>query len=134
VTIDQQGLMILGEAECADLLGTASLGRIALTNHALPIILPVAFVCDGRNLLFNVGPGLLWRAAEAGQIVCFQTDSGAEDLLNSWSVSAIGQLSVVASGIADSAAAQPNVTAWSTEISGLVRLTPQIFSGRRRAA
>ena len=60
---DRQGLIVLDEAACRALLHTVHLGRVALTDGALPMILPVTFACLDRDLVFRAGPGALQRAA-----------------------------------------------------------------------
>jgi nitroimidazol reductase NimA-like FMN-containing flavoprotein (pyridoxamine 5'-phosphate oxidase superfamily) len=41
--------------ECWALLATASVGRIALSVRALPVILPVHYYLDGRRLMTCLG-------------------------------------------------------------------------------
>lgn len=132
VEIDRQGLRILDDAACNELLGSVRLGRIALTNGALPVILPVAFGRIENDLVFNVGPGILARAAAAEHIVCFQTDWADDDLRSAWSVSAIGQLSVITQPAKLQRAAQLDLGTWSTTDGSFLRLEPHFLSGRSR--
>jgi hypothetical protein len=39
----------LSERECWELLATVSVGRLALSVRALPVILPVQYYLDGRR-------------------------------------------------------------------------------------
>jgi nitroimidazol reductase NimA-like FMN-containing flavoprotein (pyridoxamine 5'-phosphate oxidase superfamily) len=41
---------VLSERECWGLLATASVGRLALSVRALPVIVPVQYYLDGRRL------------------------------------------------------------------------------------
>ena len=41
----------LSERECWELLATVSVGRLALSIRALPLILPVQYYLDGRRLV-----------------------------------------------------------------------------------
>ena len=92
---DGQGMLVLDEAACRALLRSTRLGRIALTDHALPMILPVAFTCLDLDIIFRVGSGALARAADAEQVVCFETDWADSRIAAAWSVAAIGHLSRV---------------------------------------
>ena len=57
------------------------------------MILPVAFAMLDADLVFNVGPGTLSRAADHCDVVCFETDSVDERLDDMWSVWVVGHLS-----------------------------------------
>ena len=41
---------LISEERCWELLATASVGRLALSVQALPMILPVQYYLDGRKL------------------------------------------------------------------------------------
>jgi uncharacterized protein len=129
---DRQGLLVLDRSACAQLLRTTRVGRLALVHGALPMILPVAFAMLDADLVFNVGPGTLSRAADHCDVVCFETDSVDAGLADMWSVSVVGQLSRVVSPADLSRAAQLDLPCW--EPGEFIRLTPQIFSGRRTFA
>lgn len=45
----------LSERECWELLATVSVGRLALSVRALPVILPVQYYLDGRRLAVCLG-------------------------------------------------------------------------------
>ncbi len=131
---DVHGLQILSEQDCVELLHSARLGRIALTHGALPVILPVNFVCLGCEVIFSVSPGVLARAAEDEQIVCFESDSMDHDLVNAWSVSVIGRLSMVTEPIVLDAAQQLRLRPWTSQFTNHVRLQPGVYTGRRRVS
>jgi hypothetical protein len=143
---DGQGMLVLDEAACRALLRSTRLGRIALTDRALPMILPVAFTCLDLDIIFRVGSGALARAADAEQVVCFETDWADSRIAAAWSVAAIGHLSRVDdpdvidrcrltdlpmwNGLRD----RPEVGPSNTHSGGFVTLTPQLITGRRRRA
>ena len=54
--LDRNGLEVLDREESLRLLGTAVLGRIAVTSAALPLVLPVNFRFDGRQVLIRTSP------------------------------------------------------------------------------
>jgi len=84
---------VLGLPECRRVLATARVGRIALTEHALPVIIPVRYEVDESAVRFPAAPRTLARAAEAGHIVCFETDSVDPDG-SIRSVTVIGRLEI----------------------------------------
>ncbi|MBI5090035.1 MAG: pyridoxamine 5'-phosphate oxidase family protein [Actinobacteria bacterium] len=130
--IDRQGMSVLAEDECFELLDTMQLGRIALTERALPSVLPVRYARFGDgSLLFRVGDGAILRAAQMGQIVCFEADSGDHTLERAWSVTAIGQLTVVADAGLLAQAEAIDLVPWSAWSNTFVRLAPQVVNGRR---
>jgi nitroimidazol reductase NimA-like FMN-containing flavoprotein (pyridoxamine 5'-phosphate oxidase superfamily) len=133
--IDRQGMSVLAEDECFALLDTMQLGRIALTERALPSILPVRYARLGDgSLLFRVGDGALLRAAQMGQIVCFEADSGDHHLEGAWSVTAIGQLTVVDDATTLDEAAAIDLVPWSQWSNTFVRLAAAVVNGRRLEA
>ncbi len=134
---DLNGMLVLDEAACRALLHSTRLGRIALTDRALPMILPVAFACLDHDILFRVGPGTLGRAADAQQVVCFETDWADEHGDAAWSVAAIGRLARVRDPRMVEAYRQVVMPAWSDGpthgSADYITLSPQMLTGRRRA-
>ena len=128
----QTTMKVLSDDECLKLLASARLGRIALTNRALPIILPVAFATMDRDLLFRVGQGAISKAADMGQIVCFEADWSDHGLAAAWSVTAIGRLFTLRDPTDLERARQLDLVPWTEDCETFVGLTPQLLSGRRR--
>lgn len=133
VDLDRQGLGVLTEQQCLALLGSARLGRIALTDRALPIILPVGFARLDDDLIFRVGQGALSRAARMGQVVCFEVDWADDAFEQAWSVAAIGQLSMLQEPARLIRAERLDLMSWSAQCDEFVQLTPQMISGRCRS-
>ncbi len=139
---DHQELIVLDEAACRALLCTTRLGRVALTDGALPMIMPVTFACLDRDLVFHAEPGALARAALARQVVCFEADWVDDEITEGWSVAAIGQLRTVTDPVEEERCRAAALRTWTTAVpSGsatgvgdFVALTPEMFSGRRRPA
>ena len=146
VDSDGQGMLVLDEAACRALLRSTRLGRIALTDHALPMILPVAFTCLDLDIIFRVGSGALARAADAEQVVCFETDWADSRIAAAWSVAAIGHLSRVDDPDLIERCRLADLPAWSglgdrtqtgatrADSGGYLTLSPQVITGRRRRA
>ena len=131
---DTQGLEILDEEECIAQLSSVRLGRVALSHRAMPVILPVAFGCLERDVIFSVQPGILARAADEGHIVCFQADWADRAMLRAWSVSVIGQLAIVTEPV-QLRNAQKLSSRWRTKFlrctRKLARASPTSLHGRR---
>lgn len=127
----------LGPRECRELLGTATVGRLALTRDALPVILPVNYAVDGHSVILRTGDGTILRAARAGDTVAaFEVDHLDEATRTGWSVLVTGTLLEVTDVDALQRAEQLPLTPWADgDRPHYVRLTPGMISGRRvRAA
>ena len=126
---DRNGLEILDRERCLGLLDTVELGRVALSDKALPIIVPVEFWMLGDDIVFRASGGLLATAARQGHVVCFEADSGtaAED---SWSVLVIGGLTVADPSVVATANGDGRAP-WRTDVPGeTVQLSTTVMSGR----
>ena len=76
--------------ECLELLAGTSLGRVAMSDRALPIIVPAAYrLVDEAIELEATGP-MLTNAGANGHVVCFE--AGSSDADDGWSVNVIGKL------------------------------------------
>jgi hypothetical protein len=85
------GLELLTEQQCHDLLRTQSLGRVGVTVGGLPVIMPVNYTCWEHDIVFRSGPGTKLRAASAGAVIAFEIDSWDAAQGAGWSVLAIGR-------------------------------------------
>ena len=65
----------LSERECWELLATVSVGPLALSVRALPVILPVQYYLDGRKLAVCLGHHALPERALDDTIIAFAADS-----------------------------------------------------------
>src|SRR4029079_5688093 len=80
------GLEILSVAECYTLLATQSLGRLAVTSDAgLPLIFPVGYVVDGRDIVVRSASGAKLSAARH-RPVAFEVDAADTTTRSGWSV------------------------------------------------
>ncbi|MCU1399893.1 MAG: hypothetical protein JWN62_3002 [Acidimicrobiales bacterium] len=92
--LDLDGRRILSTDECVDLLATRRVGRVALSEKALPTIVAEAYEVRGSTINL-VAPGvLLLAAARRGDIVCFEADSADAVEAEFWSVVVVGRLQV----------------------------------------
>jgi uncharacterized protein len=88
--IDRAGLEVLERGECLRLLASVSVGRIAISVRALPLILPVRFVVDGDSILIRTHPGTTLEAATRGAVVAFEAEGANSPDLLDWSVLVTG--------------------------------------------
>ena len=76
----------LTESECFERLSQVSLGRIAVSIDALPVILPVHFVLSDETVLFPTVTGSKFDAATTGTVIAFQADAQETPGGDYWSV------------------------------------------------
>lgn len=88
--VDRNGLEVLPREECLRLLGTAVLGRVAVSTAALPTILPVNFHCDGRRIHIRTGRGTKLDVATRNAVVAFEVDDVEPTVQTGWSVVVTG--------------------------------------------
>jgi hypothetical protein len=80
----------LSESECWDLLATASLGRLVLSLHALPAVLPVQYYVDGDELAVCLGHHQIPAASINDVIVAFEADAIDQRTRSGWAVQVQG--------------------------------------------
>lgn len=88
--IDRNGLEVLERPECLRLLAQCTLGRVAVTDRALPTVLPVTFRLVDERILFRTGSGTKLEAAATGAVVAFEVDDMDPVSHTGWSVVVTG--------------------------------------------
>jgi uncharacterized protein len=118
--------------ECLHLLAGASIGRVILTENALPTALPVAYVIDAGDVVFRSAAGAKLAAAREGTVIAFEVDSFDEAERTGWSVVVTGIASVLTDPGELRRADRLNIPAW-VEAAGsqYIRLSPTLVTGRR---
>lgn len=133
--IAEWGLTILGEDECRKLLGEAAVGRVGLSVHALPIILPVNYVVVGGRITFWSAPGLKLAAARAETVVAFEVDSFDREEESGWSVLLTGMAREVTDPEVIEAAVAAGLHPWPKgDRFHLIQVEDEFISGRRISA
>jgi len=120
--MDEDGSLI-PEQECWELLASASVGRVALSIHALPAILPVQYYLDGRTLAVCLGHRELPERA-LNAVVAFAADAIDPQTRSGWSVQVQGRCATPG---------QPRIDAdcgWPAA-GQVVQIEPEIISGYR---
>jgi Pyridoxamine 5'-phosphate oxidase len=88
----------LSRDECMRGLGSHSLGRLAVSAHALPAILPINYSLVGDVIVFRaLVDGVVARACD-GSVVAFQVDNLGRDLGPEWSVLVVGLATLITDG------------------------------------
>jgi Pyridoxamine 5'-phosphate oxidase len=118
-----EGDDLIPERECWELLASASVGRIALSIHALPAIFPVQYHLDGRNLALCLGHHQLPERA-LNAVVAFAADAIDPASRTGWSVQVQGQASSLRQPMAGDFCGQPTG-------GQVVQIEPGTISGHR---
>jgi hypothetical protein len=71
---------------CLDLLGRGGLGRIAVTEAALPLILPVQYELQNEQILFCCGTRLGHAREPIGQVIAFEANGVDAVSFAGWTV------------------------------------------------
>lgn len=127
-----EGLELLTNDACWELLTRAEVGRVGVTVGALPAIFPVNYTVIDRSIVFRTAPGTKLAAATAGAIVAFEVDDflGAER--SGWSVLAVGPAQVVHDLDVTFKVLAAGLMPWADgNRANVVRIIPELLSGRR---
>jgi len=125
-----EGLELLDESECRRLLGTCTIGRVGVSVNSLPAIFPVTYQVVDGDILFRTGSGVKLNAARLGTVIAFEVDAFDEKTKTGWSVLAVGAAHEVDTADESRASLEP----WAQgDRTHLVRVTPELLSGRRLA-
>ena len=126
-----QGLEILDEAECLELLKCQRVGRIAVSVAALPAIFPVNYLLVDGDVAFLTGDGMKANAAIAGNVVGFEVDQVDSDRHTGWSVLVVGRARIVPEQERRTMG-DLHLSPWAGGTrTHLVRIRPEFISGRR---
>ena len=107
---------------CWELLATVSVGRLALSVRALPVILPVQYYLDGRRLAVCLGHHQLPDRALNDVIIAFAADAIDPVTRSGWSVQVQGRSVIPRRLGADTACGRPTA-------GQIVQIEPGIISG-----
>jgi uncharacterized protein len=88
----------LSEAECRELLGAKSVGRLGFVTAEGPAVLPVNYVVHDGDVMFRTAPYNVVAGSIRGQRVAFEVDELDDFLEGGWSVLVVGQAEFVEDG------------------------------------
>ena len=132
LSADGRGFEALDEEECLTLLSQRTIGRVALTMKAMPVVLPVNYCFIDGAIAFRTGDGVKLTAATQNAVVAFQVDDIDPVTHTGWSVLALGIARALTTP-ADLAWAETlPLRPWAPGSKDhVVRLVPEFLSGRR---
>lgn len=113
----------LEEQACRRLLNVAPYGRLAFTEGALPMVLPVTYTVRGEDVIASL-VGVEVDRVIRGAIVAFEVDSYDPQTQDGWCVSVIGPARPITS---------PGLIAELNEL-GFAPYTPNVGAGRHYVA
>ena len=135
VEIDRNGLEVLDREECLRLLATATLGRLAITAGALPVVLPVNFCLVGDRILFRTVAGSRLDAATRDAVVAFEVDDIERRSGTGWSVMVTGVAGPAADLVRLAELAGADIPRWAPfGRERIIEVTTEMISGRRFAS
>lgn len=130
--IDRNGFEVLDRAQSLELLGTASLGRVAVSTGALPTVLPVNFLLDGERILFRSGRGTKLEAALRNTVVAFEVDDFDPLYHSGWSVVVTGVASELSAPDELADVSLLPIPHWGSNGDGhLIAVSTELVTGRR---
>jgi uncharacterized protein len=93
--LDDHALEALDDAECRRLLASATIGRLAFTDGALPAVVPVPFALVDDSVVIPVRRDDPLAHAARGAVMAFEVDSYVDRPGAGWSVTVVGPSTVV---------------------------------------
>ena len=92
---DSAGPPRLTAERCRSLLSAALGGHLALSQGALPLVVPVTCAVDGDDLLVRAGLGLIGKVPAQPGVVAFQTEGSSADGASRWEIMVQGRAEVL---------------------------------------
>lgn len=130
-----EGLELLTEQQCAQLLQPGGVGRVGVTIAGLPVIMPVNYAYLDDDVLFRTGEGTKLDVATQRAVVAFEVDAYDTDSRSGWSVLVIGRSSIITDPVELARLDAYDITPWAYgKRSNYVRLQPDLVTGRRIVA
>lgn len=130
--VDRTGLEVLSRADCLALLRQSVVGRVIVTDRALPAAFPVNFALLGEDVVFRTAAGSRLEAASARTVVAFEVDDIDPLRQTGWSVLIQGRASVVEDPLDLARACALPLRPWApSRRLEFVRIRSELVSGRR---
>ena len=130
--VDRSGLEVLDQSECLRLLALTTLGRVAVSANALPMVLPVTFTLVGDQIVFRTRRDTHLGLGTNNTVVAFEADDIDPVDHTGWSVVVTGVASEVRDPDKVDALDAIALPGWSQgDESRAVAITVSMVSGRR---
>jgi hypothetical protein len=114
----------ISEGQCWELLAATSVGRLALSVRALPVILPVQYCLDGHRIAACLGHHQIPERSLHQVIIVFTADAIDPVTRSGWFVQVQGR------SVIPQRPGQDTACGWPT-MGQIVRIEPGIVSGHR---
>ncbi len=123
----------LGPEDCLELLRDEPVGHVALTAHALPVVVPVNFAMIDGDIVWRCPQGTKPNEAASDFVVAFEADHYELHHTLGWSVMVQGLAHVVTDAEELDRAKQLPLESWTLAGASdtYVRLVPNIVTGMR---
>jgi nitroimidazol reductase NimA-like FMN-containing flavoprotein (pyridoxamine 5'-phosphate oxidase superfamily) len=129
--VSSYGFTILDDAECAALLPTQRVGRVAVTGEHVGVYPVVYAVLDG-DVVFRTAPGEKLIAAVLHRPVTFEVDDYDPERRSGWSVNVVGTPREIVNPDELERAHGLDLPAWAGEVRDhFVRIETTTMTGRR---
>jgi uncharacterized protein len=120
----------LSRDECVTRLQAHQLGRLAVSEGALPLIVPVNYAMDSANVVFRTQQGGLLDRTCRNTIVAFEIDDFDPSTEAGWSVVVVGTATVLYASEWLRAVELGLSSAGAADGSMFVKIVPGIITGR----
>ncbi|QLL05674.1 pyridoxamine 5'-phosphate oxidase family protein [Mycobacterium vicinigordonae] len=128
--VSGEGVTILSEHECWDLLSSVPIGRLVTSVDARPEIFPVNFAVQRRTVLFRTAEGTKLISTAINNHVVFEADEYT--LAEGWSVIVKGVARSVRDDEDLEEAERAQLLSWTAPTkTHYVRVLPELVTGRR---
>lgn len=130
--IDHSGMEVLARDAALRLLETVPVGRVVVSEHALPVAFPVNFALLDGDIVFRTSTGSKLGAAVHKAVLAFEADRIDPDLCRGWSVLIQGWASLITRPDELARAEALGLHSWAPTTRGyFVRIHSEMVSGRR---
>lgn len=131
----RNGMQILSEDECWELLGRSVVARLAVAPGGRPDIFPVNYLARNGIIIFRTAEGSKLTSLVINQSVALEIDGYVPETNEAWSVVIVGTADVVTSDDDTAALEALPLEPWNTAPKyNFVEITPSRITGRRFVA
>ena len=130
VNRDANGFVVLDRRACLERLAQHRVAALAITDHALPVVLPALYTLRGEDVLVGAASSGILGRRMPDSVISMCVHDLDDDLLNGWTVTVTGLAEVVTS-LADLVAVS-ELRRWGTADAPqiIVRVSTEHISGR----
>jgi hypothetical protein len=122
---DAHGFVVLDRQACLERLTMHRVASLAITEHALPVVLPALYMLQGDDILVGASRTGIFGRCLPDSVVSLCVHDLADDLLSGWTVTVTGWARPVTEAV--------EFRQWATDDSTqiVVRISTDHISGRQ---